>query len=310
LTVKLTVKPAFRLRSWQLFGIAVLIWSTTWHAILYQLAHTTPEVGVMLRFALAGAIALGIAAWRGDRLRCLPREWALLALQGMFMYSMSYLAVYHAEQRVPSGLVAVGYSASPLVNGIAAWLLWRTPLSLRFLVGGVLCALGVALIFAPEFAHLSAGPAVVWGTVLTAAAVLLSSVGNLAASRNAQHGLPLWTAIGWGMLFGAALSCVVVLGTGQSVTLPAVASWWASLLYLSVAGSVIAFACYLALQQRIGLGPSATVGVMTPVFALVISAVFEGYQPVLLSWLGVALAVAGNALILLKRSASEPMTAR
>jgi drug/metabolite transporter (DMT)-like permease len=302
------VATAFRLPSWQLFGMAVLIWSTTWHAILYQLAHTTPEVSVMLRFALAGVIALGIAAWRSDRLRCAPREWALLALQGGFMYSLSYLAVYHAEQQVPSGLVAVGYSASPLVNGIAAWLLWRTPLSRRFLLGGVVCVIGVALIFAPEFEKLGAGPAVLWGTVFTVAAVLLSSVGNLAASRNAQHGLPLWTAIGWGMLIGATLSGVVVWASGQTIALPAVASWWASLLYLSVAGSVIAFACYLALQHRIGLGRSATVGVMTPVLALVISAVFEGYQPVLLSWIGVALAVAGNTLILFRRSAPQPKT--
>lgn len=301
---------AFRLPSWQLFLIAVLIWSTTWHAILYQLPHNTPEVGVMLRFALAGVVALGIAAARGDRLRCTGVEWALIALQGVFMYSLAYLAVYHAEALVPSGLVAVGYSASPLVNGIAAWMLWRTPLGRRFLLGGVLCVMGVALIFAPEFRKLGASNAVVWGTIFTVAAVLLSSVGSLAATRNAQHRLPLWTVIGWGMLLGAALSGAVVLALDQSVVWPAAASWWVSLLYLSVAGSVMAFACYLALQQRVGPGAASTVGVMTPVLALVISAVFEGYQPVLMSWFGVALAVAGNWLILFKRSAPSPTTQR
>jgi drug/metabolite transporter (DMT)-like permease len=229
------VAAPFRLPSWQLFCIAVLIWSTTWHAILYQLPHNTPEVGVMLRFALAGVVALGIAAARGDRLRCTPREWALIALQGVFMYCLSYFAVYHAEKLVPSGLVAVGYSASPLVNGIGAWLLWRTPLGRRFLLGGVLCVLGVALIFAPEFDKLGAGDAVVWGAIFTVSAVLLSSVGSLAATRNAQHGLPLWTVIGWGMLCGAALSAAVVLIGGQPVVWPAAPSWWASLLYLSPA---------------------------------------------------------------------------
>ena len=96
------------LPTWQLFAIAVAIWSTTWHAILYQLARTPPEVGVTLRFALAGMLALAVAAWRGDRVRCNAREHARLALQGMFMYSLSYLCVYHAERHVPSGLVAVG----------------------------------------------------------------------------------------------------------------------------------------------------------------------------------------------------------
>ena len=90
------------LPTWQLFAIAVAIWSTTWHAILYQLAHTPPEAGVALRFALAGVLALGIAAWRGDRLHCTVPEHARIALQGVFMYSLAYLCVYHAEKHVRS----------------------------------------------------------------------------------------------------------------------------------------------------------------------------------------------------------------
>jgi drug/metabolite transporter (DMT)-like permease len=310
--------PASRgLPNWQLFAIAVVIWSTTWHAILYQLAHTTPEFGVTLRFGLAGALVLGFAAWRGDRLRFALREHALFALQGVFMYSLSYFAIYHAEQHVPSGLVAVGYSASPLVNGIGAWLLWRTAIDARFLVGGVLCLVGVTLIFWPEFAPTgdpSAGGAITLGAGFTVAAVLLSAVGSLAASRNARYRLPFWHALGWGMTYGALLSLAVVLALGQPLALPSPATapaWWASLAYLSIAGSVIAFACYLALQQRVGPGPASTVGVMTPVLALVVSALFEGFRPVLLTWLGALLAVAGNVLILkprLRRSASSPAT--
>lgn len=47
-----------------------------------------------------------------------------------------------------------------------------------------------------------------------------------------------------------------------------------------------------------GPGAASTIGVMTPVFALVISALFEGFAPVALTWLGAALAVIGNLLIL------------
>jgi drug/metabolite transporter (DMT)-like permease len=294
-----------RLPTWQLFLIAVVIWSTTWHAILYQLAHTTPEAGVALRFGLAGAIALAIAAWRGDRWRCSAREHAWLAFQGVFLYGVSYLAVYHAEKHVPSGLVAVGYSASPLVAGICAWLLWRTPIDARFLVGGALCVAGVSLIFAPEFAQVAAGGATTLGALFTVAAVLLSAVGSLAASRNAHHGLPFWAALGWGMLYGAGASALVVLASGQPFSVPTALSWWLSLAYLALAGSVIAFACFLALQQRVGPGAASTVGVMTPVLALVVSALFEGFRPVLLTWLGAGLAMVGNLLILRPRVASR-----
>jgi drug/metabolite transporter (DMT)-like permease len=284
--------------TWQLFVIAVVIWSTTWHAILYQLAQTTPEFGVALRFGVAGVLVLAFAALRGDRLRCTPREHALLAPQGVFMYSLSYLCVYHAETHVSSGLVAVGYSASPLVNGIGAWLLWRTPINVRFLIGGALCVFGVTLIFSPEFARVAQSDSTTLGALFTIGAVLLSSVGNLAATRNATHQLPFWPALGWGMVYGAALSFIVVAASGQPLTLPSAPSWWFSLAFLALAGSVVAFACFLALQERVGPGPASTVGVMTPVLALVVSAVFEGFRPVALTWFGVLLAVAGNVLIL------------
>lgn len=300
------------LPNWQLFAIAVAIWSTTWHAILYQLEHTPPEWGVTLRFGLAGALALAFAAWRGDRLRFGAREHALLALQGVFLYALAYFAVYHAEKHVPSGLVAVGYSASPLVNGIGAWLLWRTAIDARFLAGGVLCLAGVTLIFWPEFAEVGAGGATTLGAIFTVAAVLLSSVGSLAASRNANFALPFWPALGWGMAYGAGLSFAVVLALGQPLALPsplAAPAWWASLAYLSIAGSVVAFACYLALQQRMGPGPASTIGVMTPVLALVVSALFEGFRPVALTWVGALLAVAGNVLILKPRLKKPPLTA-
>ena len=43
-----------RLPAWQLFAVCVLTWSTTWHAITYQIGVATPEFGVAMRFGLAG----------------------------------------------------------------------------------------------------------------------------------------------------------------------------------------------------------------------------------------------------------------
>lgn len=299
--------------TWQLFALAVLIWGTTWHAIVYQLAETAPEFGVAIRFTLAGLIGLAWAAWRGPRWRVTPREHAMLAFQGIFMYSVSYFCVYHAERHVPSGLVAVGYSASPLVNGLIAHRLWGTALTPRFVAGGVLGVVGVALIFWPEFDAMGtagAGGSVGLGLAFTVGAVLLSSVGSLATSRNQALGLPFWAALGWGMLYGAALSWVVVLTLGQPLRLPASPAWWLSLTYLVLAGSVIAFACYLALQHRLGPGKASMTGVATPVLALMVSALFEGYRPDALVFAGVALAVAGNVLSLVPaRTGREDPTA-
>jgi drug/metabolite transporter (DMT)-like permease len=287
-----------RLKNWQLFAICVLTWGTTWYAITFQIGHTAPEVGVAFRFALAGVTVLAMCAARGIRLRFGLREHALLALQGCFMYGVSYICVYHAERHIVSGLVAVGYSASPLVTGLGAHWLFGLRVSWRFLLGGTLGLAGVTLMFWHQFGATSGNPSAALGAAYIVGAVLLSAVGSLAASRNRIHGLPFWPAMGFGMLYGAAVCTVVAALLGQDFVPPPVVSWWLSLLYLSLAGSVLTFACFLTLQERIGPGPTGTIGVMTPLLALVISMIFEAFRPDALVLAGAALAVAGNVLML------------
>jgi drug/metabolite transporter (DMT)-like permease len=287
-----------RLANWQLFAICVLTWGTTWYAITFQIGHTSPEVGVALRFALAGTVVLAMSGARRLRLRFTLREHALLALQGSFMYGVSYICVYHAEQHVVSGLVAVGYSASPLVAGLGAHALFGLRVTGRFLAGGLLGLAGVALMFWTEFARTAGDRNAALGALFTVGSVLLSAVGSLSASRNRSHGLPFWPSMGFGMLYGAAVCTIVALLQGQSFALPAVASWWIALFYLALAGSVLTFACFLTLQERIGPGPTGAIGVMTPLLALAVSMAFESFRPDALTLTGAALAVAGNVLML------------
>jgi len=287
-----------RLKNWQLFAVCVLTWGTTWYAITFQVGRMAPEVGVALRFALAGAVVLAACVARRERLRFTLAEHLRFALQGCFLYGVSYVCVYHAERHVVSGLVAVGYSASPLVTGLGAHWLFGLHTRGRFLLGGVLGLAGITLMFWPEFGAATDGRDTTLGATFTVAAVLLSAAGSLAASRNRTHRLPFWPALGYGMLYGATTAALVAMAQGEAFTPPAVVSWWLSLFYLALAGSVLTFACFLTLQERLGPGPAGTIGVMTPLIALVVSMIFEGFRPQALTLAGVALAVTGNVLML------------
>jgi len=289
-----------RFKTWQLFAICVVIWGTTWHAITYQLFDFSAEVGVALRFALAGVAVLALCRWRGVPLACSLADHGALAFQGVFLYGVSYVCVYHAERFVPSGLVAVGYSASPLLSGIGAALVFGAALSRRFVVGGLLSVCGVVVIFWTEITRASGGERAALGALLTVASVLLSAVGSLVASRNRTRGLALLPAMGFGMLYGAIAAAVLALAFGRSLALPTAPSWWLSLAYLAFAGSVLTFACFLTLQDRVGVGAAGTVGVMTPLLALLVSIAFEGFRPDLRTAAGAVLAVTGNALMLIR----------
>jgi drug/metabolite transporter (DMT)-like permease len=287
-----------RFRNWQLFAICVITWGTTWHAITYQLGQVAPEVGIALRFALAGAVVLALCVARREKLRFTLAEHGLLALQGCFLYGVSYICVYRGEQHVFSGLVAVGYSASPLLTGLGARALFGVRVTQRFVTGGLLGLAGVALIFWPEFNRAAGSRDTFLGALFTVGAVVFSAIGSLTASRNRYYGLPFWPSLGYGMLYGAAVCALAALSQGHAFTPPPILSWWLSLLYLALAGSVLTFACFLTLQERIGPGPTAAISVTTPLVALVVSMAFEGFHPGALTLVGAALAVAGNVLML------------
>ena len=281
-----------------LFAMCVGIWGSTWIAITYQLGAVAPEASVFYRFLLAAGILLAFCRWKGLSLRYGWRQHLPLAAQGTLMFSLSYMFVYHAEALVVSGLVAVGFSASPLLNMLGVRLAFGTSMSRRVAVGASLGMAGIVLVFWPEFGTLSADAGVVRGALYTALAVLTSAAGSVIASRNGKRGVPVWQAMTLGMLYGAACSLIITVAAGQPLGFDWSASYVVSLLYLALFGSVVAFAGYLTLLERIGAARAAYIGVMVPIVALVISALFEGYAWRTETWLGIALSMAGNVIIL------------
>jgi drug/metabolite transporter (DMT)-like permease len=100
------------------------------------------------------------------------------------------------------------------------------------------------------------------------------------------------------MAYGAVVATVAALLHGVDWTFDARPGYLLSLAYLALFGSVIAFGAYLTLLRRIGAARAAYTAVATPVIALALSTLFEGYRWTWVSALGVVLAIAGNTLAL------------
>jgi drug/metabolite transporter (DMT)-like permease len=281
-----------------LFAIATLIWGSTWLAIKFQLGAIVPEVSVAYRFALASLL---LGAWCvafGRSLRFSLREHVFIAMQGVLLFGLNYIAVYWAERYATSGLVAVLFSTIVFMNPIGARLVFGSALTLRTLVAAALGVLGVALLFVPELAQARQGGHAALGIVLGLIATALASGGNLCATRNQRAGIPVLPGIAWGMGYGALVSALFALLQGAAWTFDFGAPYLASLLYLALFGSVVAFGAYLTLLQRVGPGPASYVAVATPIVAMLLSTLFEGYRWSPLAAFGVVLAASGNWLAL------------
>jgi drug/metabolite transporter (DMT)-like permease len=281
----------------RLFAASVAIWGSTWFAITFQLGRVEPEASVAYRFLLASLLLFAYCAARRLPLRFPPRDHAWIAAQGMTMFGASYIFVYYAEQHIVSGLVAVGFSASPLLGMFGQRLFFGTPITARIASGSVLGIAGIGLVFAPELGNFHAGRPVL-GAMLTMASVVFSMLGALVAHRNHDAGIPMWQSTAWAMLYGALFATVWTAAAGKSFAFEATPGYVLSLLYLVVFGSVVAFSSYLTLLGRIGAARSGYVGVMVPIVALVISAAFEGFHWQPLTVVGIAISLTGNVLVL------------
>ena len=284
------------------FAGCIAIWGTTWLAITYQLGSVPVEASVAYRFLLAAALLAAYCKLRRLPMRFSAAEHAALALLGILMYSVGYLFVYRAEMHVASGLVAVGYSASPLLAMFGMRIAFRQAMTPRMVLGALLGVTGVALVYWPELDHATHRGSVALGALLTALAVLVTTLGNLVAHRNHERKLHSWATMAWSMGYGGFASLVAAFAFGESLTMGWSPAYLLSLLYLTVFGSILAFAGFLELLGRIGPSRASYVGVMVPIVALVISSMFEGFAWHAFTFFGVAISVAGNVLVL-RRSA-------
>jgi len=147
----------------------------------------------------------------------------------------------------------------------------------------------VVLIFWPEIASTGARPTAIYGLAIGLAGVAASCIGGVLTLTLTRRGLPLVPVLAWSMGYGALFLIVLSLATGAGLHFDWHAPYVLSLLYLSVFGSVVAFVLYFNLAQRQGPARAALTGVVIPVIALLISALFEGWQPSALSVGGMTL---------------------
>ena len=289
-----------------LFLMATVIWGSTWLAITWQLGSVAPEISVAYRFALAGAILAIWCAATGVPLRFGRRDHLFLAGLGATLFGLNYVAVYWAERYVASGLVAVVFSTIVFMSPIGMRIAFGTRFTLRTLVAAALGVAGVALLFLPELDAARHGGRAALGIAFALGGTALATCGNLIAVRNHNAGLPTFPATAWGMGYGALTAALVSLATGTPWSFEATAGYIASLVYLAVFGSVAAFGAYLTLLKRVGAGPSSFVGVATPVIAMLLSTLVEGYRWTWVAALGVVLAVIGNGMALRPSIRSRP----
>ena len=285
-----------------LYFVTVLIWGSSWLAIKFQLGFVDPMVSVAYRFLLASGISWVFCIFTGRLMRFSFRDHLFMFLQGSCLFALNYWLFYLSELTLTSGLAAVVFSTILVMNMLNGMIFLRNRLEAKILIGSFLGLVGIVCVFWIDVVDFETGSVNIMAVFLALIATYLASLGNIASARNQLKNIPVLQSNTYGMTYGALLMLFLSSITGREFVFEKTFSYIASLLFLSVFASIIAFWTYLTLLGRVGVERAAYATLLFPLVALGISTFAEDYDWNILAGTGVFLILIGNIIILRKQS--------
>lgn len=259
---------------WQIllaFAAIYFVWGSTYLAIRIGVREVPPFMFAGMRF-----FAAGITLYVWIRAKGVPsprrREWAAAALLAVLIFVFNYGLLFWAEKRVASGIAAVMLATIPVFMTLAEILFLRTQ-RLTFRLGfALLTGLGGVAVLVGSPAGVGRGAIDTSGAIaLLVAAISWSTAGILARKLPLPGSKVMSSAaqmLSGGIMLGVAS---LLLGEFKGFSIRTVSSGaWLALIYLIVAGSIVAFTAYVWLIHHESPTKVGTYAYVNPVVAVLI----------------------------------------
>ncbi|HEX6162442.1 MAG TPA: EamA family transporter [Vicinamibacterales bacterium] len=250
------------------FVTVCIVWGTTYLGITVAL-ETVPVLLVAgLRWMFAGVVmsALMLATGRGLPA---PRLWGPLALLGLLMNVVGNGFVVFAQQYVASGLTAVLIATTPFWSALVERLLPNGErFTTRSLAGLALGFSGIVVLVWPEMANGGAsGGMFVIGVIAIQLACVGWVIGTSYARRHELGDNP-FRSTALQMVFSGIMLLTAATAHGDWAQLSFTPRTIAAMLYLSIAGSLVAYSAYIYAIQHLPLQLVSLYAYINPMIAV------------------------------------------
>ncbi|SIR04962.1 Permease of the drug/metabolite transporter (DMT) superfamily [Paracoccus thiocyanatus] len=281
-------------------GFAVL-WASAFTATRVIVTAAPPLTALVIRFALAAAVAIPLARAMGQDWRLTRGEWRTVVLFGLCQNALYLGFSWVAMQYVEASVSAIIASMMPLAVAFLGWLLYAErlrPIAVAGLVAGVL---GVGLIMGVRLQH----GLDLWGVALCLIGMVALTFATLAA-RGAGGSRNMMMIVGLQMAVGsvALLVPAALMDWGRPV------EWSVGLVgafaYTVLAPGIGATWLWFRLVNRIGAVRAAAFHFLSPIFGVGIAAALLGERFGVSDVVGALIVAAG---ILAVQMAKLPPTA-
>ena len=263
-----------------LTALAPLIWGSTYIVTSELLPPERPFTAALIRVLPAGLLLLLI-------MRRLParRDWGRVLILSALNIGVFQALLFVAAYRLPGGLAAVVGAIQPLlVMGLAWGVEGRRPARL---------ALGASVLGVAGMGVLLLSPRTVWEPVGIAAA--LGGTACMAAgtylTRRWKPDLPVLALTGWQLLLGGLMLAPVAWLA--DAPLPALSGQQVlAYAYLCLAGALLAYALWFRGIARLSPVAVSSLGLLSPLMAVVLGWAMLGQAMTGWSMLGLLLVLA------------------
>jgi drug/metabolite transporter (DMT)-like permease len=280
------------------FAIIYFVWGSTFLAIRVGVREVPPFLLAAMRFLAAGLVLYGWMIARGERSPS-SRQWMSALLLALLIFVFDYGLLFWAEQRVPSGIAAVMMATIPVFMALSEIIFLGTQrLTVRLAVALLIGIGGVAVLMSRSL-YLGGAPIDRAGAL----ALIIASISwSLASALTRKLPLPPSKVMSSGiqMLAGGVLLALTAAALGEvrdfrpwTVSRAA----WLALLYLIVAGSIIAFTAYVWLIHHESPTKVGTYAYVNPVVAVLLGYFLAGEMLGLRTILGTLFVLASVVVI-------------
>jgi drug/metabolite transporter (DMT)-like permease len=213
---------------------------------------------------------------------------------GFTQFCVNFNAVYLAERHITSGVVATVFALLLIPASLMGWAFLGQRPSRRFLWWSMVAVVGIVLLFIHELRqHAASARQIVAGILLTVFGMLGASTASVLQARPEFRRFPFFALLAWSMVAGAVIDSAFAVVVAGAPTFDPRPAYWAGLIYLALAASVLTFSLYYPVVRRIGPAKAAYSSVLVPIIAMGFSTWLEGYRWTPLTVLGAVLALGG-----------------
>ena len=287
--------------------VTCLIWSTVWLFIKIGVRDVPPVSFAAMRLVIAILVMVPVTLASRTPLPKAPRDWRLIAGTGVILLGLNYALLNWGLQFVSSGLTAVLQAMTPAFALVFShYLLHDEPMTVRKVAGLGMGIAGIGIIFWDQLTFgdqraFAGAVSVTLGAVCVAFAYVM-------IRRGGRHLRP--AVITSGQMVAAFVPLLIYASVveGNPLALQWTRPALGSVVYLALAGSVLAAWLNYWLLSRVGAVNLLIMGLVEPVIAILLGAWILGESMSMRASLGgvVILASVWLAMAPAKRGAAAP----